>query len=494
MLIGEIPHQIQCFEHVVSLTKQIKGNNIVLINDSNYLFVYFNISLISREESEKYVELGNWVSRHVIDNYGLNWKLLYIKNKKELKPNLKSYQRHYYSLHFFNIGEMKWFTNSIDYGEFQLGLEYLKEKDFNLISEKFDVEYGKEFDKSFIKSEIFFIRFYNKMNSTQYLSPVVEKVIERFLFIPYEPISIVKYLVLLVLKESIDSFKLFHTVDNLIQICLAYILNFSQNQAINFRYKLNLASWKYDSMIEVFNVIVKLDPFEEILKAHGNLNFKLCKKLLFEEMTKIINLSSVESHLYEKKDHEILPIGYSLRKEITTKMENDFINDMLKLSLINHPNIIPVLGYHIDKQTTEVIIYNSLYQSLESFILKNSYNEKKIAYNIAKGLYHLHFNNIYHSNLNTSSIFICGTQVKIGLIGQDSIFKLRTHQGTNDIISFGYIFLYLIFKVQIPSEEVLNYLEKLKKNQNHYYEIISKCFEDPITINISTIVSLLSCD
>lgn len=462
-----------------------------MIKDSQYLFVYFSISLISREESEKYIELSTWLSRHIVDNFGLDWKSLYNKKEKEVKPSLKSYQKILFSLHFFNISQIKWFNKVIEYGDFHIHLEDLKEKDFNLIAEKFDFEFGKNLDKKFLKSDFFFIRFYNKLQSNLYLSPVVDRMIERFQFLPFEPIGIVKYMFLLTLQESINTFKIFQTVDNLIQICLAYILNFSQNQILNFRYKLNLASWKYDSMIEVFNVITKLQPFENMLKSHGNLNFKLCKTILNEEMNKIINLSSVETHLYDKKGNEIHTIGFKI--DITQKIEENFIKDMIKLTFINHPNLIPILGYHIDKQTNEILMYNPLYTTLEQYIKTNTYNEKKIGYGIAKGLYHLHFNGISHSNLTISSIFIVGNNVKIGLLGQDTILKIKGQTKIDDIISFGYIFLYLIFKVQVPLEEVFNYMEKLKKNnQMIYYEIISKCFEDPMTMNASTIVSLLS--
>jgi hypothetical protein len=121
-VIGDFPN-IQEFEHLAAFTKCLRQDSscIALINEPNMLYIFFNVQLNDRQRSEVYkcmykyvlniqhfLQIANWFSTYVLDNYGVQWKNIFTKS---YCVKLTAYQKHIYLAHFLGNKEINWVIN-----------------------------------------------------------------------------------------------------------------------------------------------------------------------------------------------------------------------------------------------------------------------------------------------------------------------------------------------------------------------------------------------
>lgn len=378
--------------------------------------------------------------------------------------------------------------SAIEPGYYKIQASSLKEKDFGMISRNFDY-FAHDYEKGHLKCDAAYLRYYLNMKSPPGLiSPVVLKTLDRFGWIRDEPISIVKYLILLTYMESTTMFRQFHVVDVIPSVILAYMINLNQNVLFNRLYGDALVGWGHKSIFEVMEVILKSPVYEEIAKMHSNFAFHLVDELVNIEMLNILNIPK----FFRQFDmgHGFLSLDgkspiFRLSWKISDCKEFD-VTKILKLIKLDRLNIVPILGYKIDNQDDAIALYYPDFGLVDERRRKDS----NFLLSVAQGILYLHQSGFIHGNLSLNCIFQSTDRIMIGHVGESELIgHSRDYQ--DDVWAFGQIILTIYLGPNWELHEKSNWIEKAQSIvPAKIFYILERCSKKD-RMNFDTILRIL---
>jgi serine/threonine protein kinase len=119
-----------------------------------------------------------------------------------------------------------------------------------------------------------------------------------------------------------------------------------------------------------------------------------------------INISNIGNKISNGEYGEVMHIGETAGKIFNKTLNASTIREMAVLSLVDHPNIVNVLGYNLTNDRL-ILIMEKANHNLEKKI--NTYNEESraiIIFQILNALSFLHKNNIAHRDIKPENILI----------------------------------------------------------------------------------------
>eukprot|EP01080_Neovahlkampfia_damariscottae_P003542 gene3542-6277_t len=484
-ILGDFPNECQDISHIILFTKILNSKTrIIFIYQENVTFLYFNIPLNERDLSKEYCQISTWFSRQILENYGVAWKQLF--SNQRIKQY--SYQKHSYFVHFINVTDFKIMSSKNSFGEIIVSSKNLRFEniliDFSSFEDIFFTNDDFNDKKNFVPTKIGSLRIENyKKNKNHFLSNVVENLIEKSKIIKNDFSMLLNYLIIETFEEIYQNYIEFQVLDlNIKDRLFAYLLDFKRYNEI---YKINEITFKN------LKSLFEKEKYQNLKIELIENNFDIFNELLNKdriENLEIGNLTSFELGKFNSQLISNIEIEIDLQFLDNSKM-NEFKRDMLKLSMLKHKNIQPIIGYKIDKGRIQ--IFNKKSTTFKDYYQKLSMKQLiEMLKQIAMGIKYLHSQGITDEIINENTIYIENGTPKIGNLGKNALNKIGSilhlkpvgSENIIDIYQFGLILAFIANSGVISSENIdTTFVQNLKKKKKYpptFLELIQRCCVD----------------
>jgi hypothetical protein len=325
-------------------------------------------------------------------------------------------------------------------------------------------------DEKFTKTSIGSLRLENfKKTKKMSLSLVIDNLINVSQFFKNDMEKLTQFLIVFIFEEIYENYLDFKFLDEDIEErCFAYLLDIEKKIQKNLRSNLIL--------------YLKTDKFKDLKNELKNKNFGEFLKLLNEERLNMLNITNRNSL------ENIIISSDVLIEDVDVEKLNEFKSEILKLSKLNHPNIISILGYYLDSK--RIVIYNKKAVPFQDIYQNFNFKDLlKILREIAFGVKYLHEKNITHEILNEKTVFFENGKPKIGMLGRNALNNVGTilqlkqigRETSIDIYQFGLLLVFITKDenlIKSMNSSTLESLKKKKKFPDKLIELIKRCCLD----------------
>jgi hypothetical protein len=168
---------------------------------------------------------------------------------------------------------------------------------------EYDLKTIIEDDDHHLTPKNMILRINNLVNGEEYLSVCVKKIIQKTMFFKTNTQMILTYFILIIFEEAIQGYYLFNTLDNMIEVINAYILNFDKLNPNKFpeegkQKKVNFMSGSLKNLFEFS--IINSSEFQSMLKLYNKAEIVQLNNHIQFEKYKILNLCNFKFKLKEK--------------------------------------------------------------------------------------------------------------------------------------------------------------------------------------------------